>query len=156
MNIVPNFRDTVSPSCLDIELAIAASEIISKFMASNPASPLSLRVVTSEGDQAETLVPLPAFKFLADAIVEIAKGNPVAILPMQTEITIQQAAELLGVSRSFIMEQLDEGNLPYRTSGTKRIIMLPDLAEYKRSMDRRRVESLDELAAEARKINLGY
>jgi excisionase family DNA binding protein len=78
------------------------------------------------------------------------------ISPSSASLTIQQAAELLGVTGTIIDEQVDEGNLPYRMTETNHRIMLPDLVTYKRTMDRKPVESLDELVAEAQKLHLEY
>lgn len=154
--ILNDFPDAVSPSRDDEELAIASSRSIAKIVSSKLDSPLSLRVSTQGGDETVVSVPATAFKLLGDILNEMAKGNAVTLIPVHAELTTQQAAELLGVSRPFIVEQLEKGNIPFRKVGTHRRVLFRDLMEYKRSMDRKRLESLHELAAEAQKLGLGY
>jgi len=154
--ILNDFLDAVSPSRDDEELAIASSRSIAKIVSSKLDSPLSLRVSTQGGDETVVSVPATAFKLLGDILNEMAKGNAVTLIPVHAELTTQQAAELLGVSRPFIVEQLEKGNIPFRKVGTHRRVLFRDLMEYKRSMDRKRLESLHELAAEAQKLGLGY
>lgn len=151
-----DFPDTVSPSRDDEELALASSRSIAKIVSNDSESPLTLRVSTQGGDETVVAVPATAFRLLGHILNEMAKGNAITLFPVLAELTTQQAAELLGVSRPFIVEQLEKGNIPYRKVGTHRRVLLQDLMEYKRSMDRKRLETLDELAAEAQKLGLGY
>ncbi|MFZ4470688.1 MAG: helix-turn-helix domain-containing protein [Pirellula sp.] len=151
-----DFADTVSPSRDDEELAMASSRSIAKIVSNESDSPLVLRVSTHGGDETVVSVPATAFKLLGLILNEMAKGNAIALFPVHAELTTQQAAELLGVSRPFIVEQLEKGNIPYRKVGTHRRVLFQDLMEYKRSMDHKRLESLDELAAEAQRLDLGY
>jgi excisionase family DNA binding protein len=151
-----DFADTVSPSRDDEELAMASSRSIAKIVSNESDSPLVLRVSTQGGDETVVSVPATAFKLLGLILNEMAKGNAIALFPVHAELTTQQAAELLGVSRPFIVEQLEKGNIPYRKVGTHRRVLFQDLMEYKRSMDHKRLESLDELAAEAQRLDLGY
>ena len=151
-----DFPDTVSPSRDDEELAIASSRSIAEFVSNESDSPLTLRVSTQGGEETVVSVPATAFKLLGLILNEMAKGNAITLFPVHAELTTQQAAELLGVSRPFFVEQLEKGNIPYRKVGTHRRVLLQDLMEYKRSIDRKRLETLDELAAEAQKLGLGY
>ena len=151
-----DFADTVSPSRDDEELAMASSRSIAKIVSNESDSPLVLRVSTHGGDETVVSVPATAFKLLGLILNEMAKGNAIAIFPVHAELTTQQAAELLGVSRPVIVEQLEKGNIPYRKVGTHRRVLFQDLMEYKRSMDHKRLESLDELATEAQRLDLGY
>ncbi len=72
------------------------------------------------------------------------------------ELTTQQAADIFNVSRPFLISLVDDGKIPYRKVGKHRRIRFDDLMAYKQEIDRKRLQTLSELANEAQELNLGY
>ncbi len=71
-------------------------------------------------------------------------------------ISVQQAADLLGVSLNFLMRQIDDGAVPFRMDGAVRCVPLADLRNYKHGIDEKRHAALGELTAQAQDLNMGY
>lgn len=147
---------TLSPSGNDAEIAKASSLAMTQLLtADRTAGPV--RLVAGLGERStEVVLPELAVEFLASLLGEFAKGNAVTMLPLSAELSTQQASDLLGVSRPFLVEQLERGELPFRKVGTHRRVLLKDLLEYKRAVDQKRSQTLDELAAEAEDLKMGY
>lgn len=101
-------------------------------------------------------LPRRAVRIIIDVLTELAKGNAVTVVPVRAELTTQQAADILNVSRPYLVGLLDEGKIPHRMVGNRRRVPLPDLLEYKRVDDAYRATILDELTKEAERIGLEY
>ena len=108
-----------------------------------------------DGKLGEVLsVPAPAMQLLANILAEMAQGNAVTVTPIHEEITTQQAADLLNVSRPFFVQLLDEGAIPFRKVGARRRVRLQDVMAYKRDLYEKRLQTLNELTAYDQELRL--
>ena len=101
-------------------------------------------------------LPKPALELLKEILAEMAKGNAVKLVPVHSELSTQQAAEILNVSRPYVIELLEKGSIPFRKVGTHRRIMLKDVMDYKHAWTQKRLNALDELSALDQELGLGY
>jgi len=110
-----------------------------------------------EGKEKESVViPAAVARLFRDILTQMSEGNAVTILPLQIELTTQQAADLLNVSRPYLVGLLDGGKIPSRKVGTHRRTYAKDVLDYKRAIDADRNRALNELAKQAQDLKMDY
>ena len=145
---------TRSPLVPDAAEATAANEALQRlkgFLATHGDA----SVVTLGVDGDDTLVvPREAAELLARVLAHMAAGEGVTVLPAHAELTTQQAADILNVSRPYLIKLLDCGAIDYRLVGKHRRIRLDSLMDYVREDDRKRRQAADELSSLTQEIGL--
>ena len=151
----PNF-ESVAPTEADAALAQASIQIL----ASHPQDELpyqTISVVMPDHTQSVTLtIPAAAYSLLVEILAQMAEGNAVKLIPVKRELTTQEAADVLNVSRPYLVNLLESGAIPYRKVGTRRRVLTQDVIDYKNRLDTARMQTLAELTAQAQELNMGY
>jgi len=134
------------PTAQDAEIARASGQVLSAFV--RQKRPLTLRIKDAEQEKPIEL-PAGAVALLMDILQAMAAGRGVTIIPESAELTTVEAAEVLNVSRPFLIKQLESGAIAHRKLGRHRRVRMEDVMAYKKDIDRKRGEVLDQLAREA-------
>lgn len=141
------------PSARDAAIARATRQYLARFEKQD--RPLTLHV--TDGDQEAPIeLPAGAVAMLLDILEAMAAGRGVTIIPENAELTTVQAAEVLNVSRPFLIRLLEEGVIRHRKVGTHRRIRMEDVMAYKMQIDQDREAVLDELVDDAEDQGMGY
>ncbi|WP_106211972.1 helix-turn-helix domain-containing protein [Kineococcus rhizosphaerae] len=130
----------------DADRAREALETVRRYLASHPETPEFVELLAA-GESEPLVVPRHVVELLATILSHMAAGEGVAVVPKNVELTTQQAADMLNVSRPYLIKLLELDEIEYRKVGTHRRIALESLLAYKRQDDLRRGEAVDELGA---------
>jgi excisionase family DNA binding protein len=137
----------------DEELAQRAARRIGEYLTTHPgADPVTIQGELA-GDDA-LVVPREAAVLLAKVLGFLASGEGVTVVPDATELTTQQAAEFLNVSRPYLIKLLESDQIPFRLVGTHRRVRFRDLREYKSHDDLDRRRAADELTGLSQELGL--
>jgi len=100
------------------------------------------------------IIPAVAARLFENILMQLSEGNTATVLPLQREITTQQAADLLNVSRPYLIRLLDRGKIPCRKVGTHRRVYAKDVLNFKRADDLKRSSALDAFVKEAQELEM--
>ena len=147
-------RRTPAPALPSDAEAVLAKET-SRVLAARArtAEPLRLRILDDPA-KGTVQIPASAVRMLIRILEEMARGNAVTLIPVHAELTTQEAADMLNISRPSLIQLLDEGKIEYRKVGTHRRIRFEALMSYKRAADAERRAALAELAAYDQEIGI--
>ena len=101
-------------------------------------------------------IPKRALLLLFEILKNMAEGKSVTLIPLNAEVSTQQAADMLNVSRPHIVKLLENGQIPFTKVGKHRRIALKDLMTYEKKLKENRREKLQFLVTQAQELNLGY
>lgn len=139
----------------DQQVAEACVPYLKKAITKKNVSTENIEIIVK--DSGETIqVPKKAYLLFIEIIEQMALGKSVHLLPGDSELTTQQAADILNVSRPYFVKLLEDGEIPFTKTGSHRKVRLADLMEYNRTLKSIQRKHLDLLAKQAQELNLGY
>jgi excisionase family DNA binding protein len=101
-------------------------------------------------------IPKKALELLFFIVQNMSEGKSISLIPSDSEVSTQQAADMLNVSRPHLVKLLEAGYIPFKKTGSHRRILLKDLITYEKKLANEREKQLDFLANQAQNLNLGY
>jgi excisionase family DNA binding protein len=147
-------KASVLPASDDSKAALETLKALSTAAGASAKEVVRLQFRSRTGVSKNVPLPPLAFKLLIEILEQTASGNAVSILPLRKEVTTHEAAEILNVSRPFVIGLLEKGEIAFRKVGAHRRIPLSALLEYKRKTAAIRDNALDFLAAQAQELKL--
>ncbi len=139
------------PTPEEIEKAKRATTVLAKAVGKDGT--LSFRLKPHGRGEAVIDLPPAVSKIMLDLLMLISKGEAVTLVPLGAELSTQQAADVLNVSRPFLIKLLARKEIPYHQVGTHRRIRAQDVFNYKHRRDASRRKTLSELAKLGQQID---
>lgn len=142
------------PKKHDIDLALKSSKELAAVLPKKEKD--FLIIVKSDHQEKQIALPFSAIKMLIDILTQMAEGNAITLIPIHAELTTQEAANLLNVSRPYLIKLLDNNEIPYYKVGTHRRVLFADILKFKEKAQKESQKALDELTKQAQELDLGY
>ena len=142
------------PNLRESDLAREAVAQIRPFLTSKRIEALDDVTITLGGSAVKVVVPKSVLDLLLEALTVMSTGDAVTVLPTESELTTQQAADILNVSRPHMVKLLEDGEIAYRSVGTHRRVLAKALIEYRDTDNKHRRSVADKLTALAQEMDL--
>ena len=138
----------------DRDLARKLSGDFSEITRTYDAETESFEIVFPRGEK--LVVPKAALTLFGTILEMLASGHPIHITPSDTEISTQKAAELLNVSRPYLVKLLERGEIPFRKVGSHRRLRIVDVEDYRKKSDQERDDAFQEMIGLSEDLGIGY
>jgi excisionase family DNA binding protein len=135
------------------EEAIIAKEAADRLKALSLAG-VDLKLRAAENPSVVVPLPARAMEMIVSVLRAMAERKPVSVIPHTAELTTQQAADCLNVSRPFLVGLIDKNEIPHRMVGTHRRVRVSDLVAFKERSDKKRRAAIHKMVAEGQKHGL--
>jgi excisionase family DNA binding protein len=149
-----HFRPTL-PAANEVAAAAKGRQLLTTLL-SDRLETQQIKIVDETNRAHAVELPTSALRLLLDILAEIANGNAVKVVPIHAELTTQEAADLLNVSRPHLVKLVESGALAFHKTGKHRRIRLTDLTAFKAAQETSSVSAMEALARQAQALKLGY
>lgn len=140
------------PAPLNAKDALQAKRILERYTNED-----TFMIQAGNGATPEPIeLPAGVVDMLMEILNAMATGQAVTLVPEETELSTVEAANLLNVSRPYLIDLLESGEIPYRKVGSHRRVRAEDVLHYKAAIDKERERVLDELVTLAQEDDMGY
>jgi len=147
---------TETPALEDQKIAKASFDILIKERNSYRSTKKNRAKLIFQDTKNSLELPDKAVSLLKEILLFMSEGKGITLIPTDVELSTQEAADILQVSRPHVVKLLEEGKIPYHKAGSHRRISQQDLTFYELALKSTRKASLDYLAKQAQEENLGY
>ncbi|MFJ1259806.1 excisionase family DNA-binding protein [Cupriavidus sp. CuC1] len=139
----------------EVQVAVEGQRALAAYLATQLETQ-HIQIFDEKNQAHRVELPTSALRLLVDILAELAEGNAVKVVPLHAELTTQEAADLLNVSRPHLVKLLETDALPYHKTGKHRRVRFADLMRFKAERDRASEQAMEALARQAQELNLGY
>ena len=145
------------PTAEDSKQAKDSSRVLAQALANySDDDRVRMTIQGSSGTNDELVLPGDIMNLLLHVLTQVSQGNAISLMPMHQEISTQQAADLLSVSRPHLVKLLEQGNIPFRKVGSHRRVKLTDVMDYRGTVDKERNKTLDELSQLSQDMGMDF
>lgn len=146
---------TSLPMEREVQAAIHSQRALAAYLTTQVETQ-RIQIFDEQNQAHQVELPTSALRLLVDILAELADGNAVKVVPIHAELTTQEAADLLNVSRPHLVKLLETRALPHHKTGKHRRVRFADLMIYKVAQDRASEGAMAELTQQAQELELGY
>lgn len=150
-----NTQTTRLPSAEEAALAKQSSQQLSAFLETRDDSQ-ALSINDAQGVAHVVNMPVSALRLLVDVLTQLGEGNTVKLVPVHAELTTQEGADMLNMSRPTFVKLLDDKHIPFSKSGNRRKVRYTDVQNYKQQLETQRLKTLAKLSALDQELGMGY
>jgi excisionase family DNA binding protein len=141
------------PTAAEAAVAKTSSRALESHLQNHPSGE-SLKLILNEKEGKTIDIPAAALPLLLAILQQTSSGNTVRLIPITEELDIWQVEAILNVSREYVWQLLDSGEIPHKMVRGYRRISYEDVMKYKKQSYEKSMKGMDELVAESEALGL--